>query len=134
MVWAEAMDNWTNVLDVPELAFLVYKTPKLPPPTPKEIAKTQNNKATTQSFIEMGILFFIIGIIVFTIAGGFSSDDKLKELYPSYGSNAIFADANEIRSVILPRIALLISLSLSILFLFFRYRYLKRKSHILALK
>ena len=128
MVWTEGMADWKNALEITELEGTITKTPELPPPTPNEILKIKNKKALIQASKEATLCFFILGTLIFLIAGGFSSDEKIKELYPDYGADAIYAEADEIRFEILPALSyLFISLPISLLLLFFRYKHFRKE-------
>ena len=121
MIWYEGLSTWEKVINFEEIKELIIISPPL---TPHEIRNKEKNKIGDKLAIEFFLYLFIITILTFFIAGGFSSDERLEELYPSKGQNAIYADAHEIRYSIIPRISLIVGLSLSLIISLLRYVYL----------
>lgn len=129
MIWNEEMSAWKYVNEVEDVRVLIVKTPILPPPAPFEVVKKYKKYLLKTTLWESLNCFYIIGIGIFVIMGGFSSNYNLKELYPDNGQIPIYADADEIRWVILPFISFgCVALPVSLIFMIFRYKYLISKA------
>jgi len=128
MAWFEGMAEWKPVTEVADVKELVTLTPPLPPLSPREIRLKQKDKILGDALKEGIWEFLIIGIFAFLLAGGFYTDDHLKELYPSSGVNAIYASPNEIRYSIIAPFAGIISSFITAIIILFRYIYLNKRS------
>jgi flagellar basal body-associated protein FliL len=68
LVWAEGMENWHKLQDIPELARVLSKY--IPPSLPHEIKKTERKEAKQGEKILWTILLWVIGLIVITLIKG----------------------------------------------------------------
>lgn len=131
MIWYDGLKEWVIVTEIPELSehLTITPTPVLTPPTPMELLGKQRAKAEKQAWKQTLLLFLIIGLGVFVIMGGLSSDEQLKVSFPERGDNPIYADAMELRLLILPCISFLfIALPVSILIFLIKYLNIHRRN------
>lgn len=128
MVWYEGLTDWQLLTNIDELKYLIKVEPSSPPPTPFEVNESKRLNVYKIAIKQSFICLLLVASIAFVILGGFSSDINLKSLYPNKGPFPNYADANELRMLVIPTIGLLfIGLPTSILFLIFKVRSLKKK-------
>lgn len=128
MIWYEGLTEWKFVYEDEIAKKLIIPKPIPIPPTPHEVSSSFRVKVFGHVFKEFLIEFLIIGVIIFIVIGGFSSNEVLKNLYLDEGEKPIYATENELRYQVLTVISfILFSFPISAVISIFRFRYLLKK-------